>query len=172
MNAVALSLLAAALAVTVSLEVSQIPNGASPAANNPPKPKALPSGANDGTSFSMPSKDVAQGRLATILARPLFAPARRPPAGAATTEEGLPRLAGVIIGPDIRRAIFAPAKGSATVVTEGGRTAGYDVHAIGPNEVILSGPDGEHRLRTGYAKAGPIKPQIIEGRDPTSAAQN
>lgn len=104
----------------------------------------------------------------TILARPLFAPTRHPPAGTVDAGEALPRLAGIIIGPDTRSAIFAPVGGKAVVVREGGHTGAYEINAIGPNEVVLSGPDGQRRIHPNFARNLPIQPQIIQGRDPTA----
>jgi hypothetical protein len=171
-NAKALLLLAVALSMTVVLELQQTMMREAPATGPSGEPRALVSGRHDDDSFDAQVKDPVESLVRTILARPLFEPSRRPPAGAGVTGEVLPRLAGVIIGPDLRRAIFVPAKGSAIVVPEGGRAGGYEIRSIGPNEVVLSGPDGERSIHTDYAKNQPIQPHIIQGRNPADGGQN
>jgi hypothetical protein len=132
----------------------------------------LVSGKRDDAASDGPVKGPLETLVRTILTRPLFAPSRRPPAGAIATGELLPRLAGVIIGPDIRRAIFVPAKGGVIVVPEGGRAGDYEIRSIAPDEVVLSGPEGERSIHTDYAKSLPIKPHVIQGRDPAAGVQH
>jgi hypothetical protein len=172
LNARGLSLLAAALLATVALELQQTPTEDALASGTAGMPRALLSGNLDDAPADLQGKEAAESLVGTILARPLFAPSRRLPAGATAAGEGLPRLAGVIIGPDIRSAIFAPVNGSSFVINEGGRTGAYEVDSIGPDEVVISGPDGERRLHIDFAKPLPIKPQIIQGRNPAAAGQN
>lgn len=96
---------------------------------------------------------------AIILARPLFSPDRRPPAGSAATpaaRTGLPRLAGVLIDPSGRRAIFADGPRQ-SVVTEGGAVGEWRVAAIEAGQVTLRGPDGTLRLHPAFA-ATPTEP--------------
>ena len=85
-----------------------------------------------------------------ILARPLFAPSRRPPSRAAvadTQDSTLPRLTGIVMVTGLRLAIFqANSVDKPVVVREGGEVAGRKVKAIGPLEVVLTGPQGEERM--------------------------
>jgi hypothetical protein len=85
--------------------------------------------------------------LATILARPLFSPGRRPPhsnAGNDADNAGIgdARLAGIVVAPGHRFAIFAPTGAKPLVVTEGETISGWRVDSISPSEVSLTGPDG------------------------------
>lgn len=89
---------------------------------------------------------------ATLLQRPLFSPSRRPPPAAAVAapdRHGPPRLAGVLIAPSGRRAIFA----DRVVVAEGGALGRYTVQAIEAGQVTLLGPDGPQVLRPAFAVA-------------------
>jgi hypothetical protein len=102
--------------------------------------------------------------VATILARPLFTRDRRPapPAtAAAATQSGaaLPRLTGIAISPDRRRAIFAGADGSKPIVVEeGGSIDGFTVQAISPESVKVQGPGGERSVRLAFDPSPPPPP--------------
>lgn len=93
--------------------------------------------------------------LASILARPLFSPDRRPPAGGSVVAgaglAGLPRLSGVMVGPFGRSAIFAPDGGKPLIVAEGGRIAAWTVQTIRANTVEVVGPDGRRTLEPTYS---------------------
>jgi hypothetical protein len=112
--------------------------------------------------------------VAAILARPLFAPTRRPSAAAASAAPGLPRLTGVIVTPLKRAVIFAAPDGNGrpTVVTEGERIAGFLVQSISAGEVTLAGPTGTHTLHVSYdpnlppptAQIAITKPPVIRRR--------
>jgi hypothetical protein len=105
--------------------------------------------------------------VASILARPLFSPDRRPPAEgsivAGTELAGLPRLSGVLVGPFGRSAIFSPDGGKPIVVAEGARIAAWTVQAIQANAVEIVGPDGKRTVHPTFgnmpAAAGPVGPQ-------------
>jgi hypothetical protein len=168
LNAKGLSLLAAVLLATVALEVRQTLTAEALAG----APSATLSGNLDDAAAGLPQNNLAESRLGIILARPLFAPSRRLPAEATAAGDGPPRLTGVIIGPDLRSAIFAPANGTPFAVSEGGRTGAYEILSIGPDGVVISGPDGERRVHAGFAKPLPIRPQVIEGRNPAAPGQN
>jgi hypothetical protein len=72
------------------------------------------------------------------LARPLFAPDRRPVAGSRTAEAGLPRLAGVIVSPSDKVAIFQSAGVTKPVSVRHGETVnGWLVTMIEANSVSL-----------------------------------
>jgi hypothetical protein len=90
--------------------------------------------------------------IAAILARPLFSPNRRPPqsaVGNSADDAGLgdSRLAGIVIEPGHRFAIFAPEGAKPLTVTEGETVSGWRVDSISPREVSLSGPDGTKTLQ-------------------------
>ena len=81
-----------------------------------------------------------------VLARPLFSPSRRP---ASTVVAGpqQPRLSGIVMGPDGRRAIFAGDGDARGIVAGIGQQAGaWQVQAIDQNSVKVIGPDGLHTL--------------------------
>jgi hypothetical protein len=92
---------------------------------------------------------------AAILARPLFAPDRKPPVGhkvatptvAQAQADGMPRLTGIIIDDDTRLAIFQP-KGTdkPIVVGEGDVILGRRVALIDPLEVVVEGIAGNEHL--------------------------
>lgn len=93
--------------------------------------------------------------VATILARPLFSPDRRPPAQAAveagpSMPAGLPRLTGIMIGPFGRSAIFANDGGKPIVVAEGGQIGAWTIRAIKVGEVQVVGPEGARSLRPSF----------------------
>ena len=154
-------LLAALLALVVGAEL--VPQG------QPGQPAAPVAGAAE-PAVAAPVQDRAAA-LAALLDRPLFDPLRRPPAEPAMVTATLavhphavaPRLAGVMIGPGMRQAIFAtPAGGRMLAVAEGASVDGFLVQAITPAAVLLAGPDGPvvvHASRdpeaSGEAAAGP-----------------
>jgi hypothetical protein len=117
-----------------------------------PVEAALPAGA-------VPTADRTPRWAATILARPLFSPSRRPaaqhvagPAGPPT----LPRLTAVLVGEDGRRAIFA-GTGPAIVAREGSRIGDHLVQTIAAGEVTLQGPEGSVVLRPRFlASTAPV----------------
>jgi hypothetical protein len=98
------------------------------------------------------STDAAAPPIAAILARPLFSPGRRPPqskGSGAADDSGLAdsRLAGIVIEPGHRYAIFAPEGAKLLTVTEGETVSGWRIDTISPREVSLSGPDGARTLQ-------------------------
>jgi hypothetical protein len=120
------------------------------AAIRPPPPTPGPAAAADA------------GRRAalaeTVLARPLFTPGRRPPTPgqvavgpAPAANKGLPRMTGILIDGESRRAIFVgPEGGRPVVVAEGGRVGGFVVQKIDPQSVTVSGPDGTRTVRAAF----------------------
>ena len=81
------------------------------------------------------------------LADPLFSPTqRRPEAKSSANDADLPlsdvRLTGVIIGPDLRIAIFAVTGANSRVLSEGKALKGWRLESISPEGVVLSGPAG------------------------------
>src|ERR1700741_3307280 len=56
------------------------------------------------------------------------------------------RLTGVVIGPDLRMAIFAVTGSNSRVLSEGEKLKGWRLDRILPGEVLLSGPAGTIKL--------------------------
>jgi len=147
----ALLALAASLAALVAREVTTETSTPDPA----PQVTAAPaSGRVAGPSG--PSAD----QVASLLARPLFSPGRRPDAEArapdvAARATPLPRLAGIMVTDGTRQAIFAPdAAGKAIVVGEGDTIGGFRVQAIHAGEVTLQDGATLHSVQPRYAAAG------------------
>jgi hypothetical protein len=161
--------LSAALSIALAWEGMQAPGRQLPVAEPIAMPQARPSPGQEAAATQL--KQLADG-VAGVLARPLFAPSRRPPAPASKTATGtappaakLPRLTGVIIAPDGDFALFAPAEGKIMVVAKGGRVAGHVVRSIAPNAVVLSGPEGERALRTSFLR---VTPHVIPSQQEVS----
>ncbi len=161
----ALVCLAAGLALLLTQElVTPEPDGADAAASTAVSRDAA---AND------PAETAASGKprvlafdqsglaniVTSILERPLFVSGRRPPAGPAAAPVGIapsdamPRLTGVIVGPNGGTAIFAGADGKSHVAAEGDTMGAFQVRSIGPGLVVLVGPDGPRELRPAYVQA-------------------
>jgi hypothetical protein len=92
----------------------------------------------------------------TILARPLFRADRQPyvtnDQDVSTAPIDLPRLTGILLASDVKRAIFAP-EGSdkPIVVSEGESVGSWRVQEIAPDSVTMAGPDGTRRIRPKFA---------------------
>jgi hypothetical protein len=81
------------------------------------------------------------------LADPLFSPTqRRPETASPANHADSPlrdvRLTGVVIGPDLRIAIFAVTGTNSRVLSEGEALNGWRLESISPKGVVLSGPAG------------------------------
>jgi hypothetical protein len=90
--------------------------------------------------------------VATIVARPLFSPTRRPrqtakSEGATDPELSDVRLTGIVIEPDRRLAIFAVAGAKPRTLSLGEALNGWKLDSISPEEVSLSGPGGTRTLQ-------------------------
>ena len=148
----ALLLMAVGLAAVIALEVISAPHA--------DVAVSQPRAAIGATQASPPYAEHAREWITTVLARPLFSPDRRPAADATSATgrslPGLPRLAGVMVGPFGRSAIFALEGSKPIVVQEGGAVAAYRVKSIEPEEVRLIGPDGVEVLKPSFAQ-GPNK---------------
>jgi hypothetical protein len=155
-----LRLLAAALALVLVFEVAHAPTHEPPsapaAAIRHPGPPPMPA-RSPGLRAGQLAHDVG-----IILARPLFSPSRRPSAIAPAILAEPPRLTGVIIAPHARLALFASTGGKVTAVAKGDSIAGYVVHSISMNAVLVSGPEGTRTLRTSFVHVRPhvIHPQL------------
>jgi general secretion pathway protein D len=114
--------------------------------------------------------DESDAWVATALARPLFAPGRRPAASAVgEASRGTPRLAGILDGPFGRRAILAQPGGATFVVEEGSTLGEFVVRRIGSDLAVLSGPRGEETLRPSFASglaAAPVASVAVPAAPP------
>jgi hypothetical protein len=153
----------AVLAAVVAGEVVGRPTGESetPAASAQQAPA---------TPAAPASPDTGRSEVwsATLLARPLFAPDRRPVAEAPSPavvahDTPLPRLSGIVLSPNLRFAIFEGDHATrAIVVADGGTIAGWTVAAIAPNAVTLS-RDGSQPVT--------LRPRFV-GAKPETIATN
>jgi hypothetical protein len=93
---------------------------------------------------------------ATILARPLFSPDRRPPEGQQSAGADLKdkRFAGIVIEPDRRLAIFAVTGAKPLAVSEGDSVDGWRIESINADEIALVSAQGSRTLRLTPAPAG------------------
>jgi len=156
----------AILAGVAFLELGCILHAVMPPAGAEPAPSVAVASPNPRPDPVAPKWPPA--RLDAILARPLFAPGRtpaRPERAPSPPPATPPRLAGLIVTGDERRAIFASAKGERPVVVgAGGRLGPFTVTAIDAGTVELAGPDGvrtlrpatDADLRSRFAYKGPI----------------
>ena len=123
-------------------------------------PEPSPSIASPSSPPSPPLAERSAEQAATAIERPLFSPSRRPaapPAAAATpASPSLPRLAGTVIGPLGRHALFA-GTGKPVTVGVNDQVGGWIIQAIEAANVTLAGPDGVHQLRVAFDPAGPAK---------------
>ena len=141
---------AAALAAVIVAELASAP--AAPGPRTPP-PRLAAAAAGPAVALDR-SDDVA-----VVLARPLFARDRRPDpaqAAAATENQSLPHLTGILVVGGDRRAIFS-GEGAAhsAVVREGDQVGAYRVTGITGNDVTLLGPDGSYAVRPRFSAASP-----------------
>lgn len=149
----ALASLAAVLVAVLALELLAMPDPVAGPPEATPAPPALPVAASNTPAEARDKLDVL---VQTVLARPLFTPGRRPapaaegPAGAADAD--LPRLAGVIVAPSGRRAIFVSADAHSLVVQEGGSVGRYVVRSIAPGQVTLVDAERQQVIRPSHAK--------------------
>jgi general secretion pathway protein N len=118
-------------------------------------------GASDGPAVAHPVDRSAAPRpqaprdeelLATILARPLFSPNRKPPADEVAGQPAGPdlndvRLTGIVVAADRRLAIFALPGAKALVRGEGETVNDWRLDTITPHQVVLSGPAGTRTLQ-------------------------
>lgn len=108
-----------------------------------------------------------------ILARPLFRQGRQPyptndQEALSTAPVDLPRLTGILLASDLKRAIFAP-EGSdkPIVVAEGENVGEWRVQEIAADSVTMSGPEGTRRLRPKFAaNAVPPTPAVPDAMAP------
>lgn len=147
--------------VAAELTAPQAPQ-TSAAGAAPSRPQPLPPAAR--TEARTPDAVMVE----TILARPLFAATRRPPArgGGPAPDSSLSdtRLAGIVTEPGRRFAVFAPSGGKPMTVGEGDMVGAWRVDSITPVAVKLSGPDGTKTLEP------KIDPNLAPPAPPPGAA--
>jgi hypothetical protein len=160
---IALAVAAVVLIATIGLELGVDSGEAGALSGLAPRPAkpALP-------EPSAGSQDRGQEWAATILARPLFNRDRRPVANpgdnAPQTTKGLPRLAGILVSPLGRTAIFAASDGGKPIaVPEGGRLGELIVQAIEFGQVTMSGPEGQRILQPSFDNAVTPNPPVASG---------
>jgi hypothetical protein len=111
----------------------------------------------------------------TILARPLFRADRQPyvtnDQDLSTAPIDLPRLTGILLASDLKRAIFAPdGSDKPIVVSEGENVGSWRVQEIAPDSVTMTGPDGTRRIRPKFsANAVPATPPDMAAPEPQPA---
>lgn len=144
-----LGLLGLLLAGVLAVELGA-PEAGAPVGRPPATVLAAPSLA----ASAEPAAGRVQAQLALVLARPLFEQDRRPvaEARAGATVEGQVRLAGILISPAGRRAIFAPADGKPLVLGEGDSLGPMTVRSIAPGAVTVLRHGSEQVLRPTYAE--------------------
>ena len=107
--------------------------------------------------------DALEQKAATALSRPLFRPGRRPyapdesvaPLSAEVVRA--PRLAGIVLTPTSKAAIFAADGDRPVARSEGSRIGPFEVLLIEAGRVTLAGPAGLQVLHP-VATAGPTLP--------------
>jgi general secretion pathway protein N len=95
---------------------------------------------------------------ATILARPIFRPDRRPLEAAPAAPTAMPRLTAIVITAAGAAAIFVGDDGTAVAVRKGGLVDGQLVRSITAGAVTLAGPTGITILRPQFGAAPSAAP--------------
>jgi general secretion pathway protein N len=117
----------------------------------------------DGDRAELPrTAPPADSLVATIFARPLFSPDRRPPAAPQGSGADLKdkRFAGIVIEPGRRLAIFAVTGAKPLAVTEGDSVDGWRIESITADEIALVSAQGSRTLRPTPAPAGEGRTQL------------
>jgi general secretion pathway protein N len=145
---------AALLAGTIALEAM-------------PAPRAVPAARPVAVAAAVPAASPAsappdRGLVQTILARPLFAPDRRPDAETGAARAGLPRLAGIVFVPGDAVGIFqADEKAKPVSVAEGGFIGGCGVVRVERDRVTITCNGATHVMRPSYLNAVAAAPVPI-----------
>ena len=122
------------------------------------EPKAGPTAELVRPSQRAPTENIAPW-VATILARPLFSPTRRPPAAVASAgpvkpATEMPRLSGVLVSEAGRAAIFAYPGQKPTIAHPGDQIGPYRITSISEGAVTLAGPAGSVTMHPSFANTG------------------
>ncbi len=145
-----LGLLAAMLTAALALELRDTTPAGPPA----PDARAAQGPAPAPAIGDAASPERTQALAAAILARPLFEQDRRPVAAtqAGPVADGEARLAGIMISPDRRVAIFAPADGGKpSVLGEGAALGPLTVRSIAPGAVTVLSHGKEQVMHPSFA---------------------
>lgn len=138
---------------------------------------------NDSASFGArlpPAKRDPAAPEIRKLADPLFSPTQPHPEVPSSAEDADSlrdvRLTGVVIGPDLRVAIFAVTGTNPLMLSEGGTLKGWRLDSIFPEKVLLSGPAGiiklEPRPDANLVRSPPpvaVRPSEPESSGPVGA---
>jgi hypothetical protein len=126
-----------------------------PAAPLPVVPVPTAPAVAQGADQDEPGRDTAHW-AEVVDNRPLFSIGRHPPHVTGNhlvvSSNGMPRLSGIMIAGNSRRAIFVPEGGKAVTVDEGGQVDGNTVRTVRADSVVLSGPKGDVTLRLSFDK--------------------
>jgi hypothetical protein len=145
-----LTLVAVALAGLIVIELTMSSGGE-------PETTAAPDAAAPDSVAAQQGGESPSDYANTVLARPLFRPDRHPfptndPDALATAPVDLPRLTGILLSSDVKRAIFAPEGSDQSIVVAEGESVGdWRVQEIAADSVTMVGPDGTRRLRPKFA---------------------
>jgi hypothetical protein len=145
-----LTLIAIALAGLIVIELTLSSGGE-------PETTAAPDAAAPDSSAAQQGGESPSDFATAILARPLFRPDRHPfptndQDALAAAPLDLPRLTGILLSSDIKRAIFAPEGSDRPIVVAEGESVGdWRVQEIAADSVTMTGPDGTRRLRPKFA---------------------
>ncbi len=137
--------LAAVLAAALALEWLDPAPGATPV------PEVAERRAPARPAAAERAEEDIDAAVTALTDRPPLAPGRRgtraPAASGTASAEDLPRLAGVLHGPDGAVALFAPAAGPPLRRRAGETIGRYTIQSISPGEVMLTGEEGDTPLR-------------------------
>jgi hypothetical protein len=174
------ALLLATCVVLAGVVFLELESSVSNVESRPPAPSQKP--ANQGPPPVQ--HESLENLVATILARPLFNPTRRPPDTGSSQNAADPglrdvRLTGIVVAPDRRLAIFALSdKKKSLPLSEGETLNGWRLDSILQEQVSLSGPGGTTTLmpkadtslvRQVGLPAAPAQPQPVAASGPAAA---
>ena len=114
----------------------------------------------------------ADSLVAEILKRPLFTPGRQPPEAKVVKAEPPQlqgRLAGVMLRPDLRIALFTRPGGKPVSVKEGDVIDGWTTAKIEPGRVVLTSSFGEQVVKPTNGSAEEVTPGHRPVKKPASA---
>jgi hypothetical protein len=101
---------------------------------------------SSGASLPLAGFEPAAPKIRTLADAPFSPEQRRPktpsPTNDADSQLRDVRLTGVVIGPDLRVAIFAMTGASSLMLSEGDALKGWRLDSISPEKVVLNGPAG------------------------------
>lgn len=151
------------LAVSVGLDTTAAVDDGAPRADFVSPGRASAPVATPGPGTEPVHADDTDAAVATILERPLFSRDRRPVSAAvvaAQVDAPLPRLTGIVIGPDGARAFFAAADGGRAKVVAVGESLGpYRVTSIDAKGVRVEGVGEPRTLVLAFGpQAAPADP--------------